>query len=200
MKYAASILAGTFLLTIGCSAPTPPPPLKAPDDTTTTAPADPYAQGDNALVMSGINLYMHRSHQLEGVAQKPQFWVHANQFSIQGANQYIFEDARAVIYGSSEEEESIVIEAKRGQFEQDKRASLQEDVLVKAGTMNLKLIDIDWEKPEDDTAGIAKSDNKVVIDDPNLQLEAGSLRLYPDTKKFELTQVTGMVRFGKESL
>ena len=150
--------------------------------------------------MSEINLYMHRSKQMEGVAQKPEFWVHATAFTMQGQNAYAFQNARAVVYSDEEGREDVVIDAMRGTFEQDRRAVLQDDVRVKAGTLLLNLSDITWEKPEDGSPGVARSDNHVTINDPSLQLEAASLRLYPDSKLFELTAVTGTVRFGKDSL
>lgn len=185
----------------GCSkqAATPPPTEQAPAPEAPKAPADPYAQPDNALQMSEINLYMHRSRQMEGVAQKPEFWVHATSFTMQGQNAYAFQNARAVVYSGEEGREDVVIDARRGTFEQDRRAVLQDDVQVKAGTLQLNMGDITWEKPEDGSPGVARSDSHVTINDPSLQLEAASLRLYPDSKLFELTEVTGTVRFGKES-
>ena len=181
----------------GCSKPAPPP--AGPEPAPAAQPADPYAQPGNALQMSEINLYMHRSNQMEGVAQKPEFWVHANSFTMQGQNTYAFQNARAVVYGEQEGREEVVIDAKRGTFEQDRRAVLEDDVRVKAGTLLLSLGDITWEKPADGSPGVARSDSRVKVDDPSLQLEAASLRLYPDSKLFELTEVTGTVRFGKES-
>jgi hypothetical protein len=184
----------------GCSNPSAPPAAtETPAANAPAAAADPYAQPDSALQMSEINLYMHRSKQMEGVAQKPEFWVHATSFTMQGQNAYAFQNARAVVYSDQEGREDVVIDAKRGTFEQDRRAVLQDDVKVKAGMLLLGLSDITWEKPEDGGPGVARSDNRVTINDPSLQLEAASLRLYPDSKLFELTEVTGTVRFGKES-
>jgi hypothetical protein len=185
----------------GCSRPAAPPAApETPAQNPPQAAADPYAQPDSALQMSEINLYMHRSKQMEGVAQKPEFWVHATAFTMQGQNAYAFQNARAVVYSDEEGREDVVIDAMRGTFEQDRRAVLQDDVRVKAGTLLLNLSDITWEKPEDGSPGVARSDNHVTINDPSLQLEAASLRLYPDSKLFELTAVTGTVRFGKDSL
>ncbi len=188
----------------GCSkqagTPAAPEPAVIPPPNAPQVPADTYAQPDNALQMSEINLYMHRSRQMEGVAQKPEFWVHAMSFTMQGQNAYAFQNARAVVYSEQEGREDVVIDAKRGTFEQDRRAVLQDEVKVKAGALLLNLGDITWEKPEDGSPGVARSDNHVTVNDPSLQLEASSLRLYPDSKLFELTGVTGTVRFGKESL
>ena len=185
----------------GCSKPPAAPPRpEAPAAPESKTLSDPYAQPDNALQMSEINLYMHRSKQMEGVAQKPEFWVHATAFTMQGQNAYSFKNARAVVYSGEEGREDVVIDAKRGTFEQDRRAVLEDDVRVKAGTLLLNLSDITWEKPEDGSPGVARSDNHVSVNDPSLQLEAAALRLYPDSKLFELTKATGTVRFGKDSL
>jgi len=184
----------------GCSKPpAAPPPSETPAPEAQQAPSDPLAEPDNALQMSEINLYMHRSRQMEGVAQKPEFWVHATSFTMQGQNAYAFKNARAVVYSETEGREDVVIDAKRGTFEQDRRAVLQDEVQVKAGELQIHLGDITWEKPEDGSPGVAKSDNHVSVNSPTLQLEAASLRLYPDSKQFELTGASGKVRFEKES-
>ncbi len=184
----------------GCSKPpAAPPPAEAPAPETQKTPDSAFVEPDNALQMSEINLYMHRSRQMEGVAQKPEFWVHATSFTIQGQNTYAFQNARAVVYSGDDGREEMVIDAKRGTFEQDRRAVLQDDVQVKAGTLEIRLGDITWEKPEDGSPGVARSDSHVTVKDPSLQLEAASLRLYPDSRLFELTEAAGTVRFGKES-
>lgn len=198
MRMARRIAPLALALAAGCSAPAPGPP-PPPADTGSAAPPAQEAAGDAGLVMSGINLYMHRSRQPEGMAQKPQFWVHADTFSIQGENDYQFERARAVIYGSEGDREEIVIEALRGQFEQDRHAVLRDEVRVAAGTLRMRLEDISWDKPEGDAPGVAFSERPVAVEDEGLKLEAGGVRLYPDEKIFELTGVTGVVRFGKES-
>ncbi len=186
------------LLAAGCSpAPTAPPP-----ETGTSAdqapPSDPLAAPDDALVMTGINLYMHGARQAEGVARKPEFWIHAETFSMAGEDRYLFENARAVVYDDGDAE-SMVIESRRGQFEQEKRAVLEEGVVVRAGTMTLNLSSVVWERPEEGAPGEARSDGPVSVDDPGFKLEARGLRLYPDTKAFELDNVTGFITFGKEA-
>ncbi len=201
MNLSRVMLPMVLIAVAGCSKPatTPTPAPEQPASDTAKAPADPYTQPDNALQMSEIDLYMHRTRQMEGVAQKPEFWVHATSFTMQGQNAYAFQNARAVVYSEEAGHEDVVIDAKRGTFEQDRRAVLQDDVRIKAGTLLLSLNDITWEKPEDGSPGVAHSDNHVTVNDPSLQLEAGSLRLYPDSKLFELTGATGTVRFGKDS-
>jgi len=62
------------------------------------------------------------------------------------------------------------------------------------------LSDIHWQRGDETTAGMASTDNPVIIDDPELQLNASGLRLYPDERHFELVNVSGVIRFGKEPL
>ena len=197
MRRASAALA-LALLAAGCSpAPKAPPGDTAPAPDA-AQPADPLSGTDDALVMTGINLYMHRARQAEGVARKPEFWIHAETFSMAGEERYLFENARAVVY-DDKDAESMVIESRRGQFEQEKRAVLEEGVVVRAGTMTLNLASVVWERPEEGAPGEARSDGPVSVDDPGFKLEARGLRLYPDSKAFELDNVTGFITFGKDA-
>jgi LPS export ABC transporter protein LptC len=126
-------------------------------------------------------------------------WVRAESLTVGDGNTYHFENARAVLYGQEEAEE-VVIVAKRGSFEQDASAVLEGDVTLTAGTLHMLLTDIKWMRPEDGTTGAAFSDKPVVIDDPDLQLNASGMRLHPDTQQFELDNVSGVVRFGGKLL
>ncbi len=184
------------LAAAGCSPAPPAPPAETPG--ADAAPADPLAPAEDALVMTGINLYMHRARQAEGVVRKPEFWIHAETFSMAGEDRYLFENARAVVY-DDQDAESMVIESRRGQFEQEKRAVLEEGVVVRAGTMTLNLSSVVWERPEEGAPGGARSDGPVSVDDPKFKLEAQGLRLYPDSKAFELDNVTGFITFGKDA-
>lgn len=184
-----------FWVLLGCSSPAPPP-VAEPQEASTQSQEPEKSE---AMTMQGIDLYMHRPGAGEENSQKPELWVRAESLTIGEGNTYHFANARAVIY-SREEAEEVVIEAKRGSFEQDARAVLEGDVTLTAGTLRMVLSDIQWVRPEDGTAGVAVSDRPVVIDDPDLQLKALSLRLYPDSQQFELSNVSGMVRFGGKLL
>lgn len=188
-----SILLLPFMLLPGCSSP-PPAPDPTPLENEVAKPAN-----SDAMTMQGIDLYMHRPTSKEVGAQKPELWVRAESMAIGDGNTYHFENARAVIY-SQDEAEEVVIEAKRGSFEQDASAVLEGDVTLTAGTLHMLLTDIKWMRPEDGTTGAAFSDKPVVIDDPDLQLNASGMRLHPDTQQFELDNVSGVVRFGGKLL
>ena len=182
-----------FVVLWGCGAPAPPaaPEEKAPETAAQT--------NDDAMTMQGIDLYMHKKNIREGVSGKPELWIHAESLTVGDENTYHFENARAVIYGQEEAEE-VVIEAKRGSFQQETSALLEDEVKMTAGSLHMILSDIQWMRPEDGTIGAAFSDSPVIIDDPDLQLNASSLRLYPDTQQFELNDVSGVVRFGGKLL
>ena len=178
------------LLAVACRGPAPPPPVPAEEPE-----AGPVAAED-AMQMTGINLYMHRRIPLDGAPGKPELWVRADSFSIEDQQTYSFENASAVIYGREEE---ITLEAQRGQFEQDKSAVLEGEVRLAAGTLRMLLTDIQWHRgDEEEAGGVVETGNPVIIDDPDLQLNAAGMRLYPDTRVYELTEVSGVVRFGKE--
>jgi len=184
-----------FWVLLGCSSPAPSP-APEPQEAATQSQEPEKSE---SMTMQGIDLYMHRPGIGQENSQKPELWVRAESLTIGEGNTYHFENARAVLYGQEEAEE-VVIEAKRGSFEQDARALLEGDVTLTAGTLHMVLSDIQWVRPEDGTTGVAVSDRPVVIDDPELQLKALSLRLYPDSQQFELSNVSGMVRFGGKLL
>lgn len=188
-----SILFSGFVIVVGCSNPAPPS-VSDKEEGESSKPKE-----SDAMTMQGIDLYMHKPVSGGQKSGKPELWVRAESLNIGDGNTYYFENARAVIYGQEESEE-VVIEAKRGSFEQDARAVLEGDVVLDAGTLHMLLTDIQWTRPEDGGTGAAYSENPVVIDDPELQLKASNLRLYPDTQQFELDNVTGMVRFGGKLL
>ena len=178
-----------------CRKPVPdasPPPLE--DNTGAVAPSP--TSNLESMEMKGINLYMHRRVTAEGASGKPELWVRADSFSIEEGQVYTFEGAHAVIYTRDDGE--ITVDANRGRFEQDKSAVLEGEVRLVAGTLKMILNDIQWQRGEEDTGGMALTDNPVIIDDPDLQLNAADMRLHPDTRVFELGNVSGVVRFGKE--
>jgi hypothetical protein len=166
----------------------PPAPPAAP-----TAPVEP----DDAMTMSGVDLYHHDPRPTGGVARKPTFWLHANTFSMLGETTWSVENARAVIYEADTGAEQMVLEARRGQFEQDKSATLNDDVTVRAGAMVMKMSNIVWHNRGQDTPSEIVSESPLTLDDPAVQLQASSLHLYPDTHEFELTDVTGVVHFRR---
>lgn len=197
MKRACLGIALAALAVVSCRGPAPQQAATAPGGENTPA-LPPSTPKQDAMEMKGINLYMHRRVPVDGAPGRPELWVRAESFSIESDQAYNFEKAHAVIYTRDAEE--ITMEANYGRFEQDKSAVLEGEVRVTAGTLNMLLSDIHWQRGEEDTGGMAQTEKPVVIDDPDLQLNAAGMRLYPDTRVFELTNVSGVVRLGKELL
>lgn len=188
---------------VSCSNPArqQPPAVEEPDplkDRPVASSPEASALEKESMQMTGINLYMHRRVPIDGAPGRPELWVQADAFSVEDSQTYSFEDAHAVIYTRDAEE--IMLEAQRGRFEQDKMALLEGKVRLAAGTLKMLLSDIHWQREGADTTGIARTDNPVIIDDPELQLNAAGMRLYPDDQIFELVNVSGVIRFGKEML
>lgn len=184
-----------FCLAAGCGSPKPATPEIQAESAAAESTEDALRDAD--MTMEGINLYMHRPDNHEGVPSRPELWVQAESFSIGDDKVYAFKEASAVLYGKDETEE-IRLHANQGVFKQDQFAKMDGDIRMTAGAMKIFLLDLQWDRSEEDAAGVVHSEQPVIIDDPDLQLNASSLRLVPDTKTFEMDNVTGVVRFGKE--
>ncbi len=189
------LLFPVLCLTAGCGTPKPAVPEIQAENPTAEAAENALQNAD--ITMEGINLYMHRPDNHEGVPSRPELWVQAESFSIGDDKVYAFKEAAAVLYGKDETEE-IRLHANQGIFKQDHFAKMDGDIRMTAGAMKIFLLDLQWDRSEEDAAGVVHSDQPVIIDDPDLQLNASSLRLVPDTKIFEMDNVSGVVRFGKE--
>jgi len=167
----------------------------APPSPETATPA--VGRTDGAVSMSGINLFLHDARPTAGAARKPTFWVHAEYFTMLDDQVWSFENAQAAIYGRTPEEKQITLEAARGRFQEDSGALLDGGVTAYVGEMTLDLADIEWINPrQEGEEGIARSDSPLRVSSNKLQLRASSLRLYPESDKFVLTNVSGLVRFG----
>ncbi|HPO12055.1 MAG TPA: LPS export ABC transporter periplasmic protein LptC [Candidatus Hydrogenedentes bacterium] len=186
----ASMLVGLALT--GCNQPA------APNIPAAGTPGIPSLDEMGQTEVRDIDFYLHRTDPTGGMAQKPTLWVHAQEASMADESTYAFKNAHAVIYGKDETQEVIKIDAQEGRFEEGKSAFLSGQVKAVVGTMTIELSDIQWQNPDKDKPGEARSDNPVKVTDPQLELQAASVRLYPDKKEFELTGVTGLVRFGRQ--
>lgn len=194
--------AATALLVLalaGCGGDSPPR-TRGPERQARALAPDPLTEPADAMTMNGINLYMHATEPTAGKTRKPTFWLHADAFSVIDESVWAVEEARAVIYTNDPERGNIVLEAKRGRFEEGKSASLREGVRAYVGDMRIELTDIEWRNPDGESPGEARSENPVRVIDPDLRLEGSSLHLYPADKQFELTNVVGQVHFGRNPI
>lgn len=182
LAYAVLGLLGLFVLT-GCREGLAPekPPLSAPLDAKT------------AMEGRGLDLRMFDNNPTPGGPRKPTFWAHVNTFSQTNEDGWAFEEARAVIYGSSEGAEAIVLEAGSGRFQATQMAYLTDGVVARVGEMQLELTDIEWRNEE----RLAQTDSPVAISGGDCALKASSLRMYPDQKQLILTDVSGTLRLRR---
>jgi len=156
---------------------------------------DPAPSADEQEDMEGrgLDLRLFDNNPTPGGPRKPTFWAHVEVFSRTGEDLWAFEKARAIIYGSSEESEPIVLDAGQGSFQETKMAYLKNGVVAHVGDMQLELTDIEWLNDE----RLARSDNPVAISGAGSNLKASSLRIYPDQKQLILTDVSGTLRLRR---
>lgn len=192
-----------MLAATGCGnslAPTSPSVSVLPDDR-----GEPqHPQGESKLSEGrGVDLRMFPSDPTVTGPRKPTFWIHADAFSFDEKERlWSLESVRAVIYGQKEENEEILLEAGRGQFQESeenegrgaKLAYLKDGVVAKVGAMRLQLSDIEWVNDE----MMAKSDNPLSITTEDSTLDAGGVRLYPDDKRLVLRDAKGTIRFERK--
>ena len=198
------ICIGALLLAgLGCgkAAPTAQPaPEKKPDAASAAAKAAVAATGGAAgVTMSGIKLFLYdRAPGIEGVAKKPVLRIEADLFTSAGEKEWTFQKAHAFMVSRKTQEE-WQIEANQGRMKEDENAFLEGDVTAQLGTMTVHLQDIAFETPADGAPKAAHSDKPVTVHDPGMDLAASSIQLYPDEKRFELTEVSGTISFDKEA-
>lgn len=183
---------------VGCGPSAPPPQAAppAPDAKTIGEAASEAVGGAAGLTMSGIKLFLYdNGTAIEGVTRRPVLRIEADTFVSTGEKSWTFEKARAFMLSSKTQEE-WEMEAERGSFTEDQNAFLEGGVVARLGTMTVKLEDIAFETPQDGTPKAAFSEKPVTVDDPAMQLSATSVKLFPDEKRFELTEVTGSFKFN----
>ncbi len=187
-----SVLLGLALA--GCTQPQAP--------STPELPSASEEGEANTAVIDDIHLYLHDTRPTGGQALKPTLHLQAKQGTQVNESTWSFNNAYAIIYDKSrnDEEQGKLIEiwAQEGRFEEGKSAYLKGSVKAVLGDMTIELSDIEWQNPDKDKPGEARSDSPVKLSSPQMQLQANSLRIYPDNKEFELVGVTGSVDFGRQ--
>lgn len=187
---------------VGCGKPAAPPPAPAEataEGKTIGEAASEAVGGTEGLTMSGIKLFLYdNGAAIEGMSRKPVLRIEADTFVSTGEKSWTFEKAHAFMLSSKTQEE-WEMESARGSFTEDQNAFLEGGVVARLGTMTVKLEDISFETPQDGTPKAAFSDKPVTVDDPAMTLAASSVKLFPDEKRFELTEVTGSFRFKQDA-
>lgn len=187
------VFAAAMLLS-ACSNSVTPAPAPQPDMPAEELPEG--TEGEATLTMQGIKLYIYDSSPAVGVAQKPVFEVSADTFRQMEEKIWRFENARAVVNPEGPQEDAIIFVAAAGELREEESAHLQGGVTGDVGTMHIQFEDVIWQNGTADRPSMAQSDSPVSIRDPAMELDASSIRLYPDTKRLELRDVSGYLRFG----
>lgn len=187
---------------VGCGRSTPPPaPPTPPAEVAAPSVAQKAAEavgGAAGLTMSGIKLFLYdKGAGFDGVARKPVLRIEADTFTSVGEKSWSFQKARAFMLSRKTQEE-WELEAEQGVLQEDQSAFLQGGVTARLGTMTVHLEDISFETPQDDAPKAAFSDKPVTVEDPAMQLRASTVKLFPDDKRFELTEVSGSFLFEVE--
>jgi len=167
-------------------------PTRPPAAEPTAKPAAPAA-ADGQVTMSGVDLYLHDTRPTLGTPRRPAFWVRAEELVLVGEGRWAFEKAHAVIAGRDEAAEDILLDAAQGRFREEEGAVLEGGGVAHVGTMTMEFESIEW----DNANRQAWSDKPVKIVDGKTHLDASSLRLYPDERRFELTDVRGVIYFER---
>jgi hypothetical protein len=171
-------------------APQPPPEQEEPMSAATAE------EPEDLLKMTDINLYLHDPRPTEGAPRKPTLWIRADDFTVAEDDLWRFHNAQATIYGETDMD-SIRLEADEGIFQEDVKATLAGTVRAQVGDMHMQMQDIEYTNPQEDLPGMARTDGPVKVASPTLDLEASSMRFYPDTKTYELTDVSGTIAFER---
>ncbi|MFP4502751.1 MAG: hypothetical protein ACLFTT_17295 [Candidatus Hydrogenedentota bacterium] len=192
----AAVSLGAALAVAGCEgriAPESPPAPHA------ERPGETQDAG-GAMSMQGINLYLHEAKPSAGAPRNPTFRLHAERFAMLEDDVWSVQNAQALLYGDAPDDEAVTIEAARGRFEEAWGATLEGGVTAYVNDIVIKLQNLEWVNPQQENEqGVARSDKPLTLDGPTATLEAASIRLYPDARRFVLTDVSGRIHLDRRS-
>lgn len=183
-------------LVAGCGGSAPQPDAEPEPKAAAPLPdlieARAKAGGTMAMRAEGVDLRLWDSRPSAGETRKPTFWVHAGVLIVSEDEDYTFENATAIVYGRDDGEGQITLEAGRGTFREDTMARLQGGVTAHVMAMTIALEDFEWNNEEQ----VGFTNNAIAITSPDSNMKASSLRLYPESKGMEMTDVIGTLRLG----
>lgn len=185
MKWIALFIV-CFALLFSCSkktSPSSPPPEKSEIE---KAPI-------GNMKVSSVDLYHHDPRPTISEARKPTLWLHAEKFAVIDENTWKVEDVRAVIYDVQSGTESITISAKEGVFEKMSKASLTGNVEAQMRNILFRTDGIEWTNRTETEPARIWTHGKIAVQGTDLNLDAGSLLINPETKEFELEEVSGQI-------
>ncbi|MCC6143982.1 MAG: LPS export ABC transporter periplasmic protein LptC [Candidatus Hydrogenedentes bacterium] len=185
-------VAGVLALAACGKSIAPQPPSQEDEPVSASMAEEP----EDLLKMTDINLYLHDPRPTDGAPRKPTLWIRADDFTVAEGDLWRFHNAQATIYGENEAD-SIRLEADQGVFEEDVKATLTGAVRAQVGDMHMQMQDIEYTNPQEETPAMARTDGPVTVASPTLDLKASSMRFYPDSKTYELTDVSGTIAFER---
>ncbi len=185
MKWLALIIV-CFALLLSCGKKTSTPSAPTEKNEIKKSPID-------NMNVSSVDLYHHDPRPTIGEARKPTLWLHAEKFAVIDENTWKVEDVRAVIYDVQSGTESITISAKEGVFEKMSKASLTGNVQAQMKDILFKTDGIEWSNRTETEPARIWTHGKIAVQGTDLNLDAGSLFINPETKVFELEEVSGQV-------
>lgn len=150
-------------------------------------------QSIDNMNVSSVDLYHHDPRPTMGEARKPTLWLHAEKFSVINENMWKVEDVHAVIYDVQSGTENIKISAKEGVFEKMNKASLTGNVEAQMNDIKFNTDGIEWSNRTETEPARIWTHGKIAVQGTDLLLHADSLIINPETKEFELEEVSGQV-------
>lgn len=141
--------------------------------------------------VSGVDLYHHDPKPTFGGARKPTLWLHAKQFSVIDENTWDVADVQAVVYDIRTGAERIRLSANRGFFDKERGASLTGNVKAEMERIEFRTNSIEWMNATETEPSRVWTKGEVELEGEELYLRARSLVIYPDSREFELNDVTG---------
>ncbi len=165
------------------------PPATTPPPETTV----PQHQSIDNMNVSSVDLYHHDPRPTMGKARKPTLWLHAEKFAVIDENTWKVEDVHAVIYDVQSGTEHIKISAKEGVFEKMNNASLKGNVEAQMNDITFNTDGIEWSNRTETEPARIWTHGKIAVQGTDLHLDAENLLIYPETKEFELEEVSGQV-------
>ncbi len=185
MKWIAVIIISVSLL-FSCSKKpsTPATPSETPSANTNSL---------ESMNVSSVDLYHHDPRPTFGETRKPTLWLHAEKFAVIDDNTWKVEDVHAVIYDDQSETENIKLSAKEGVFEKMSKASLSGNVEAQMSDITFKTESIEWNNRTETEPARIWTHGKIELQGTDVHLNASSLLIYPESKEFELEEVSGQL-------
>lgn len=194
MRYAVLIALATTLVACGPATEIPLTDSQAPRESLAPGAKAPEKEFESAMIMKGVDLYMHDYTPTDGELRDPTFWVHAESGQLaEDEKIWALQSTRAVIYRDGDED--LVMEAREGWFDQERQvATLQGEVKLTAGSLVAELEELFW----DNARGTATSDRPVRVTEGETRLSAEGLRITPDADSLVLRNGSGYVQLKKD--